>query len=43
MNRKTRWLHVVPLFALVVLLALATGVNNGAAGQGAQRGQQPPR
>jgi len=43
MNRKTRWMHVVPLFLLVVLLGLATGVNSDAAGQGAQRGQQPPR
>jgi len=43
MNCKIRWTHVVPLFAMIVLLAAATGLNNDAAAQGAQRGQQPPR
>src|SRR5437667_12796032 len=43
MNCKIRWTHVVPLFAMIVLVAAATGLNNDAAAQGAQRGQQPPR
>ena len=43
MNCKIRWTHVVPLFAMIVLLAAATGLNSDAAAQAAQRGQQPPR
>src|SRR5947199_9621227 len=43
MNSDTRRMHVAPPLVLVLLLALAGGVNNEAAGQAPQRGQQPPR
>src|SRR5439155_4088276 len=43
MNSDTRRMHVAPPLVLVLLLALAGGANNEAAGQAPQRGQQPRR
>src|SRR6059036_1307298 len=43
MNSDTRRIGVAPLAALVLLVALAGGVNHSSAAQAPQQEQQPPR